>query len=75
MWGGNRTTWKSSLVRLGVSVHRGCKSLTGGASRRETESNCVMATWRGEQLEVNGQSVEQRRKRALRHKLDTALCD
>jgi hypothetical protein len=41
-------------VRLRVTVHRGRKSLTGGASRRVTESNCVVATRGGEQLEVNG---------------------
>jgi len=42
------------LVRLRASVHREWKFLTGGASRRVTESNCVVATRGGEQLEVNG---------------------
>ena len=43
-----------ALVRLRGCKHRGWKSLTGGASRRVTERNCVVATRGGEQLEVNG---------------------
>ena len=43
----------------------GWKSLPGGASRQTTESNCVPAMRRGEQLKVNRSSLEQRhRKRA-----------
>jgi len=41
------------LVRLRVNEHRGWKSLTGGASRQVTESNCAVVTRGGEQLEVN----------------------
>ena len=43
-----------ALVRLRVSVHWRVKVPLWRSFPPVTESNCVMATWGGEQLEVNG---------------------
>jgi hypothetical protein len=48
------TEWNPSLVRLKVSMHRRVKVPLWRGFPPETESNCVLATGGGEQLEVNG---------------------
>jgi len=47
-------TRRSALVRLRVSVHRRVRVPLWRSFPPVTESNCVVATRGGEQLEVNG---------------------
>ena len=53
-------------MRLRGCKHRGWKTLTGGASRLVTESNCVVATRGGEQLEVKGYPTNNQAEQSLR---------
>jgi len=66
---------KPGLVRLGRNAHRRVRVPLRRSFPPVTESNCVLATGRGEQLEVNGRSVELRDNLAPRHELDSASCD
>jgi hypothetical protein len=45
---------RASLVRLRANVRRRVEVPSGWKLPSVTESNCVVATRRGEQLEVNG---------------------
>src|SRR5271157_560678 len=64
-----------ALVRLRMSVHGRVEVPLWRCFPPRVESNCVLATGRGEQLETKGQSVELTGQNGPRHKLDTALCD
>jgi hypothetical protein len=44
----------AAVVRLRAGVRRRVRVPPGWELPSVTESNCVMATWRGEQLEVKG---------------------
>ena len=52
--GDHRTTLWSEVVRLGAGVHWRVKVPLWRSFPPGTESNCVVATRGGEQLEVNG---------------------
>jgi hypothetical protein len=59
-------------VRLGAYVSRRVKVPSWRSFLPLTESNCESVRAGGEQLEVNGWSVEKTRDKACRHKLDSA---
>ena len=53
-WQVQKRQMTAALVRLRVSVHRRVRVPPWRSFPPETESNCVVATRGGEQLEVNG---------------------